>query len=283
MVLATRRRKQALIVPPPESSRVYRSEGEVQAALREMYPLPSYALLPSVADATGFERGRTIDALVMSCYPSRGIGLYAMEIKVHRSDWLRELKNPAKAEAVCRYCDGFFVVAGAAGIVRDGELPSTWGLIEPKGYKLAIKLPAPKLSPEPMPPTFLAAILRAASEGSQRGIQQQVDAAREEGRREGRESAPDRDFNRIEQLTEQLAALQRSVSEFEQGSGLSVGHPWAGGKALGEKVKLVQSGLLNCVPRIVDDIERLARQLDKSAADYRDAVAKATEIDRHGS
>ena len=44
-------------------------------------------------------------------WPSRGLYLHGFEIKVHRNDWLRELKNPAKAEEIAGYCHFWWVVA----------------------------------------------------------------------------------------------------------------------------------------------------------------------------
>jgi hypothetical protein len=52
-----------------------------------------YAIFFEVANGTGTHRRRTIDALVMELWPSDGLNLHALEIKVSRQDWLRELDN----------------------------------------------------------------------------------------------------------------------------------------------------------------------------------------------
>jgi hypothetical protein len=93
-----------------------------------------YAFLTHVRNAAGFDSSRTIDAIAVSLWPSRGLVIDAFEVKVSRSDWLRELADPRKAEDTCRIVDRFWIVA-PAGVVRDAELPPTWGLIEVTGGK----------------------------------------------------------------------------------------------------------------------------------------------------
>lgn len=85
--------------------------GDVMVALAHRYPAPGYALLPQVANGTGYAASRHCDAIALSLWPSRGIRLHGFEIKVARSDWLRELKDPAKAEAI----DGRAGAGGAGG------------------------------------------------------------------------------------------------------------------------------------------------------------------------
>lgn len=66
-----------------------------------------------------------------------------------------------KWHAVGRYCHRWWVVA-PEGMVRTDELPAPWGLMEPGRFgTLNVRRQAPKLKPEPMPATFVAAFLRA--------------------------------------------------------------------------------------------------------------------------
>lgn len=82
--------------------------------------------------------------------------LHGHEVKVQRSDWLRELRDPTKADAWRRYCDRWWLVA-TPGVAKPEEIPDGWGLIV--GGRVVIQ--APVLDPEPMPPTTRAALLRA--------------------------------------------------------------------------------------------------------------------------
>lgn len=99
----------------------------------------------------------------MGLWPSRGLVLQGFEIKVSRSDLMSELKNPAKAESIARYCR-YWWLATPPGLVREGELPEGWGLYEAHANGLRCVRQAPVLAEEPITPEFLAAILRRASE-----------------------------------------------------------------------------------------------------------------------
>lgn len=61
--------------------------------------------------------------------------IHGFEVKVSRSDWLAELKDPSKAEAWARHCHYFWLVAASRDIVRD-DLPDGWGLLVPHGCSL---------------------------------------------------------------------------------------------------------------------------------------------------
>ncbi len=72
---------------------------------------------------------RRIDLWVIECRPSAGMPAHAVEIKVSRGDWLRELKQPMKRRAAMAISN-FFWIAAPKGIVKPEELPSDCGLIE---------------------------------------------------------------------------------------------------------------------------------------------------------
>jgi hypothetical protein len=103
---------------------------------------PAGALIPGVRDAAGFDAKRTIDALGFHFWPSRGLLIDAYECKSSRSDWLREVETPAKADRFCALADRFYVVAGRADIVKVDEVPPDWGLLVPHGDKLKEVKPA---------------------------------------------------------------------------------------------------------------------------------------------
>lgn len=70
-----------------------------------------------------------IDFLAVSLWPSRHFEVHGYEIKVSRSDWLKELKQPTKARNGMARCD-FWYLAAPPGILKDGELPDRWGYVE---------------------------------------------------------------------------------------------------------------------------------------------------------
>jgi hypothetical protein len=164
-----------------KTTKTFSTERAVFEALRKTYESPAYAVLPGVANGTGTTKTRTIDAVFMSLWPSRGLHLHGVEIKVTRSDFTRELADPKKQEAHFKHMDYFWLAVGDESIVREGELPATWGLLVPARTKLKVIKQAPRLTPEPMPIEMLAAILRRADEhlnsGELRaGIRKEVEA-----------------------------------------------------------------------------------------------------------
>lgn len=138
--------------------------GAVREALKRYYPHPAYGIVFEVAKSTGFAANRHLDAIAMSLWPSRGLHICGIEIKVSYADWQRERANPQKAEEMARLCD-YFYIAAPRGIVPVSEVPPNWGLIEIREKKtVEAKAPA-KLEPTPLTREFVAAVFRAASRG----------------------------------------------------------------------------------------------------------------------
>lgn len=98
-----------------------------------------YARAEHVRVTAGFDARRTCDYMALDLWPG-GYGtkrtgplLHGHEVKVSRSDWLTELRDPEKAEAFRRYCDYWWLVVSEASIVKAGELPTGWGLMVASG------------------------------------------------------------------------------------------------------------------------------------------------------
>jgi hypothetical protein len=144
---------------------------ETSASMRQRicnhFPSDRYAVFFEVRNATGFAQKRRdgyCDALVMGLWPSRGLELWGIEIKVSRADWLRELKRPEKAEEFLPYCHRWYVVA-PADVIHPGELPPTWGHMAPARSGLRVVTSAPALTPRPADVGLLASIARSAADG----------------------------------------------------------------------------------------------------------------------
>ena len=136
-------------------------------ALREHFPAPAYAVLDHVRSHTGYGgRERTIDTIVMGLWPSRGIELWGIEIKSSRSDWQRELRDPAKAERLFAEFDRFFLLTGDLKVAALDEIPEPWGwmAIGPKG-RIVTKKAAPLNSAAAATSRrFLASLMRKVTE-----------------------------------------------------------------------------------------------------------------------
>jgi hypothetical protein len=192
----------------------------VIARLRLRYADDGYAMLTEVGDGTGAKLSRWADAIVMSLWPSRGLELHGFEVKVSRSDWVKELQDPSKAEAVCKYCDRWWVVVGDETIVKPGELPKTWGLLVPFGEGLKVAVSAPELAPIAFDRAFVAAIMRRATQQAF-GAGELKQVARREyerGRTDGVKSQERMANDAIRMLKEK----SEQVAEFEQETGIRV-------------------------------------------------------------
>lgn len=103
------------------------------------------------------------DYLVVDTYGSGE--LLGFEVKVSRSDYLRELAQPEKAEHWRQHCHRWFLVASDKTIVRD-DLPEGWGLIVPSksGTLRVSKSSAFNPAPEPLPMLVMAQLSRSIAQ-----------------------------------------------------------------------------------------------------------------------
>lgn len=203
--------------------------------LEQRYSRPHWVFLRELRNDTGFQSSRACDALAVGIYHSRGQHIIGFEKKVSRSDWLRELKEPDKAEAIAQFCDQWNVVVPDPEIVHLDELPATWGLLHVKGSKINTIKPAPTLTPRPLDRGMLAAIIERSIEqalkpyliSKSEAKQQELDAAFERGK-----------LSAAHEL-ELAQRLQEQVNAFEDASGIHI-TGYYGGKELGERVKAAQ-------------------------------------------
>lgn len=137
--------------------------------LRDKYKNPNayggvdYVVLEQVPNGTGFAQAyRWIDAVLFSLIPSKGLYRSAYEIKVSRSDLIRELQNPEKHRWCQEYFHEFWFVCPKE-IVQDGEIPNGIGLMCPHGDKLVIKKHCARNDNPKLDDQILAAFMRASS------------------------------------------------------------------------------------------------------------------------
>jgi hypothetical protein len=129
-------------------------------------PPPNCAFIPEFRCGTGYSRESRADAISMHLWPSapQGLELIGYELKVSRGDWLRELKQPNKADPIKQFCDRWYVVGADVSIVKYAdELPKGWGLMFAEDGKLVTMIEAPKLEPLPLDRAFIAALMRRAT------------------------------------------------------------------------------------------------------------------------
>lgn len=248
------------------------STGQIDALLASRYCAPEYALLFNVKNRTGFGMGgsdRFADAVAMNLYPSRGMEVLGFEVKASRGDWIKERDDPAKAEAIAKFCDRWWLVVGDPDIVKPGELPPTWGLLVPGRGGLVVATDAPKLDAEPLNRRFIAAMLRRAVEQSP----EVVAAAEQRGYERGYKLAEKNAASHLgtaenarKHLDEELLRLRQDVQWFEQAAGIAISG-YRTDRRIGEVVRLALAGRFDGdLERIRDQLTRLAAATDESIA-----------------
>ena len=249
---------------------------KLQEALLRAYPLPEYATLFEVGDATGGRHSRWADAVSMACWPSRGLAIIGFEIKASRSDWLREKKNVAKSVPVQQYCDRWLLVT-APNVVADGELPDTWGHLELSGNKLITRREATQLDPVPLKREFVASLLRRAGQASQALI----NASMETTRAAALAQVQERVDREVERRTRKATEVIGAIEKFKAVTGIDL-TCWTGHEA-DKHFKLfhdfINSRRHTDLERIADSYRKMSDQvleLHRALADFDFTVKDAT-------
>lgn len=239
----------------------------VRSCIQSHYGKPGdqYSCLFEVRDATGFSARRSIDAVVMALWPSLGLELFGMEIKVSRSDWLREIKDPEKASSTFEYFDRWYLVA-PADVAKPEEIPQPWGWLVPEGGRLRTAREAAKNSAvRPVDRKFLGALLRKTARQDDVAVEAEI---------ERRNAAMEADFEacierRIKERLSRVEHLKEEVEAFEAASGIKVSDGWINRPAdIGNAVKFVlKAGVTGAFNGI--------RSQAKHARDYAQRIEEA--------
>lgn len=213
---------------------------DIRAALRRKYaPDKGYVVMEEVRNHTGFtgaSKTRSADMIVVGVWPSRGLTIHGIEIKASRSDWLRELEDPSKAEAFAQYCDRWSVVT-AKGVVDPAveDIPPTWTVTELRGKRLVdIHTPTMEWTPTAMPRPFLVSLLRAGADGvPEDEVRKREQAAEQKGWDAGQRAARQQMGDRgTDHYRKELEALRGHLSDFKETTGIDI----EGGRIFGQWV-----------------------------------------------
>jgi hypothetical protein len=249
---------------------------ELLLKLSKRFSAPQFAFLSQVRNQTGYANQsdgiRTADAMALSLWPSRGHFLYGFELKVSRSDWLHEYKDPSKAEAIAKFCDYFYLVVPGAAIVDLTEVPPLWGIMIAQGSIVRTIREATKLESVPMTRAFLCGLLRNVTESIARQYTPTIEVEERiktqvEARLDAHVSHSDYEGKRNKETLEKLT---ENLKKFEESSGIDLmqlQYRWTDPVKLGDAVKQVMNGeherikerlenLLVTSRHIVDTIQR---------------------------
>lgn len=250
------------------------TSSDIKTAMLAKFAPPEWAIMWEVGDATGLSQKRWADAVMMSIWPSRGLELHGVEIKVSTSDWKREAADPRKAEAVGQYCDRWWVHT-PPGVVKDlAEVPPAWGLREWDGKRWATKREAAK-NPSPAPITrhFLAALLRRHDGGERARVYEEAQRMSAQAR-QAVEDERAKIKSEIEQgvafRTRKLQAIADQTAAFEAACGVSLAGVWGDSTARAKQVGLIVNAILRSgvtetyggLSTIRDGLQRMLGQLE---------------------
>lgn len=245
---------------------------EIKALLAEKYKAPEYALLFEVGNGTAGNKSRSADAVAMSLWPSRGLHLIGFEIKASRADWLNELKNPEKSDAVGKYCDYWYLVVGDKKIVQDGELPLGWGLISPRGEGLAVVKEAEKIECLPVNRSFLAGLMRRNAEQDRSAIDEEI---RRAVKKQMAELVELKFNNEIGALKRENERLNTIINTFSKVSGMPLYD--FNVAEIAEAIKLIRDRGILEILQMVSHIRETMESFARRASDAENELKKITQ------
>lgn len=231
--------------------------------IRRRFPAPGFVVMEEVRNATGFDSNRSADAMALGLYKTRGRELWGFEMKVSRTDWLKELDQPEKSESWLRFCDRWALVVTDASIVHTGELPEAWGLYAPVGKRLKCITPAPKLDPDPLTRIALTALMYAGMKVQDDKLKERLKAEYERGRKSVQSS--------IVGWENEAEKLREVMEEFERVSGINLRYyDVEKVKGLGTKLNALTTGWnlqhrITSLSRAVETMEDLLPELRQKA------------------
>lgn len=254
---------------------------ELLALLRAKYAPPAFALVTEVPDATSLNKSRSCDAMAFGCWKSAGMVIHGFEIKVSRSDWLKELQDRSKAATFEPFVHHWWIVA-APGIVKLEELPGAWGLMEPAGSGLKVRSAADLREPRPVTTQMLAAFMRRAC--SMASSTTELKAARNLGYRECREEQEKRDRRQKDGASHHEGVWKKahdqfkaSLDAFEAASGISI-NSYNGGH-VGKEFAAFRTLLIPTARHRIEEVVSIAGHMKGAAETLLEALNTATETE----
>lgn len=246
---------------------------DIPDQLRLRFASPEWALFFEVANGLGIDQRRYADAVAMSLFPSRGLDIHGLEVKRSRGDWLRELKDPKKADVIASYCDFWWLVTSDEKVADKNELPRAWGLLVSNGKELRQVKRAERMKAKPIDRPFLGAVLRRADQWltSELKSDARVVAAKEEGRKVGLE---ERNWQLRDDSSE-LEKLKNAVKEFEDASGVHISTYNAG--QIGEAVKAFMYSMKHDVTEELDLVAAWADGMAKKLRERSELMKKSRQ------
>ena len=247
--------------------------------IRKRHEGESWCVFTELANATGSRVRGWADAAALGLWPSRGYELHGYEVKISREDLKKELRDPAKADNIGRYCHYWWLRLADEKLMDGLVIPSTWGILAPRDGVLRSVRKAPKnAKAKPFDAPFVAAMIRNVTKSwvpkhvhdeLKESTHAKVRAQLEKERRYGQEDAVrDRD------------ELLKRIADFEKASGVEIGRYQSGN--IGEALKLALDARhatgRHALERSIATLQNTSDLYDRVATQARDAIAALRTI-----
>lgn len=152
---------------------------DIIESLRNKYQPPEWAFFSELRAGTGYNSRKKkrnpeqrFDAWALNCWPSKGFVSIAFEVKISRSDFLAELKNPKKRKQAMDFsCEFYFVTP--LKLVKLDEIPEDCGWITVNETGVArVRKKSPRNEKPSLEWGFFASVARRNTEISEHKYQE---------------------------------------------------------------------------------------------------------------
>ncbi len=203
------------------------------------------------------EPRRRFDGIAISMWPSMGEIVHGFEIKTSRSDFLSEIKDPAKSGQLMRWCNHFWLVC-PPDVAQDDEVPFMWGILHVHKSGMRQRRRAPELTPVNRPSNWWQCMLLRLMTKTKHEPDD-LATSRSEGFKDGYDQAEKQAEKDYKYQTEHHESLKKMVNDFEQASGLSMSK-YGDNAKLGRLVKALMGqrydNATNVIGRALDSAEK---------------------------
>lgn len=228
-----------------------------------------YQTFFEVGNDTGTRVTRHADAVAIGIWPSTGHQIHGFEVKVSRTDFLNEMKDPAKSQAIFKFCHRWSL-ATPPGLVKVDELPPNWGLVTFDGKSLRTVKQAPLLTPEPLSPGFVAALVRRAGEVDD----SLITAAQNKTRLEMEATFKQQMEQRVQRHSEDRRGEFEAAVKFRDEMRMALGDDWMNAHSVPgivEAYRLAKraelTGSYSSVDRLIGELEGAAQRVRSALGD----------------
>ncbi len=202
----------------------------LQDLLAAKYPRDRYALFFDVPDNVGTNQRRRADAIAVGCWNSVGHLVEGFELKVSRSDWLREVSSVNKSDPFIERCDRWWLVTSSPTIAKLEEVPACWGWMAATKGGLRVQRPAARLPQDDdrLNRLFVIGLLRKLQESLTNSpeVRQLVESVR----KDAESRLDERVQSAVSRISRSATEAEARIEKFEKAAGFKL-EDWRFGKA----------------------------------------------------